>query len=73
MINRHKGNHSIITKEDQYYDGFELGSFDERYVSSWMTEGTNDCIKYIEDTMDREYEYYRYQALLLKKDQTEEN
>ncbi|MGR6760411.1 hypothetical protein ACU1JV_01015 [Paenibacillus sp. T2-29] len=33
MVKRYKGNHSIITWEDQYYDGFELDYYDERDVS----------------------------------------
>ncbi|PYY28339.1 hypothetical protein [Paenibacillus illinoisensis] len=68
MKNKHKGNHSIITREDQYYDGYELGCYDERYVRTEMKAGTKDCIEYIEDHIDDEViwlknhaqkEYYR--------------
>ncbi|MDY8021243.1 hypothetical protein [Paenibacillus polymyxa] len=33
MVKRYKGNHSIITWEDQYYDGFELDHYDGRDVT----------------------------------------
>ncbi|WP_311078271.1 hypothetical protein [Paenibacillus polymyxa] len=33
MVKRNKGNHSIITWEDMYYDGFELDYYNERDVS----------------------------------------
>lgn len=46
--NKNKGNHSIITWEDLYYDGYEVDVFDQRDVSDWMLEGTEDCYEYIE-------------------------
>ncbi|MMZ61416.1 hypothetical protein D1872_235660 [compost metagenome] len=33
MAKRNKGNHSIITWEDRYYDGFDIDYYDERDVS----------------------------------------
>lgn len=63
MINRNKGNHSIITWEDKYYDGYEVSTFDEKMVSNWMREGTEDCVKYIEEIVDSEYFWYKNIAL----------
>ncbi|KAF6630515.1 hypothetical protein H6F38_13875 [Paenibacillus sp. EKM208P] len=48
MKKQNKGNHSIITWEDLYYDGYEVDVFDERDVSGWMLDGTEDCYEYIE-------------------------
>ncbi|KZE65148.1 hypothetical protein AV545_04280 [Paenibacillus jamilae] len=48
MSKMNKGNHSIITWEDRYYDGFELDCFDHRDVSDWMLKGAEDCYEYIE-------------------------
>ena len=58
MKNIHKGNHSIITWEDQYYDGFDVDAYETKMVSDWMREGTNDCIEYI-DVLDSEYFWYK--------------
>jgi len=58
MINRNKGNHSIITWEDRYYDGFDVDYYDEKLVSRWMKEGTKDCIEYL-DTVDNEVMWYK--------------
>lgn len=33
MVKQNKGNFSIITWEDRYYDGFDLDYFDDRDVS----------------------------------------
>ncbi|MEK4427811.1 hypothetical protein MHB54_00980 [Paenibacillus sp. FSL M7-0802] len=33
MHKKNKGNHSIITWEDLYYDGYELDYYDERDIS----------------------------------------
>ncbi|MET3209927.1 UNVERIFIED_CONTAM: hypothetical protein ABIC26_002875 [Paenibacillus sp. PvR008] len=52
MEKRSKGNHSITTWEDLYYDGYKVDVFDERNVSDWMLEGTEDCIEYIEEYDD---------------------
>ncbi|PZT57482.1 hypothetical protein DN757_02160 [Paenibacillus silvae] len=58
MINRNKGNHSINTWEDQYYDGYDVSTYDEKMVSDWMREGTEDCVEYLE-VLDNEYFWYR--------------
>lgn len=69
MKNKHnKGNHSTITWEDRYYDGCNVDYCEEDFVSSEMKLGTEECIKYIEDTVDNEtlwlknkaqHQYYR--------------
>ncbi|WP_440110322.1 hypothetical protein [Paenibacillus sp. QZ-Y1] len=48
-----QGNHAIITWEDRYYDGYDVDYYDERLVSDWMREGTEDCIEYM-DVVDSE-------------------
>ncbi|RPK31836.1 hypothetical protein EDO6_02463 [Paenibacillus xylanexedens] len=59
MINRNKGNHSINTWEDQYYDGYEVDTYDHRMVSDEIKQGTEDCVKYIEEIVDNEYFWYK--------------
>ncbi|WP_063563030.1 hypothetical protein [Paenibacillus sp. O199] len=59
MKNKHnKGNHSTITWEDQYYDGFEVDTYETKMVSDWMRDGINDCVEYI-DVLDNEYFWYK--------------
>lgn len=58
MKNINKGNHSIITWEDRYYDGFDVDEYETKMVSDWMREGTNDCIRYM-DVVDSEYFWYK--------------
>ncbi|MFS0855165.1 hypothetical protein [Paenibacillus taichungensis] len=58
MKNIYKGNHSIITWEDRYYDGFEVDTYETKMVSDWMLDGINDCVEYI-DVLDNEYFWYK--------------
>ncbi|MDP9675194.1 hypothetical protein J2W97_001177 [Paenibacillus jamilae] len=58
-----KGNHSIITWEDRYYDGFELDYFDDRDVSL-KTEIEEIDYTYIDDEViwlknEAHKKYYR--------------
>lgn len=47
--------------QDLYYDG-ETEYFDERDVSSYMKQGLNDCIEYIEDETDNDILWYKNEA-----------
>ncbi|MFE6075757.1 hypothetical protein ACFVQB_14895 [Paenibacillus sp. NPDC057886] len=58
MKNIHKGNHSIITWEDRYYDGFEVDTYETKMVSDWMRDGTEDCIEYM-GAVDSEVLWYK--------------
>ncbi|PYE51623.1 hypothetical protein HUB98_06275 [Paenibacillus barcinonensis] len=51
-----QGNHSTITWEDRYYDGYgdDWDYYDERMVSEYMKQGIDDCIEYIEVAVDQE-------------------
>ena len=58
-----RGNHSIITQEDRYYDGYNVSYYDDEMVSDWMKEGTEDCIEYIEHIIDSEVLWLKRNAL----------
>lgn len=47
--NRESYSLSQLSWQDLYYDGY-VEYFDERNVSSYMTEGLGDCIEYIENS-----------------------
>lgn len=51
MVNRNKGNHSVITWEDRYFDG-EIDYYDERYVSLDWKNSTSNLINYQEEMLD---------------------
>lgn len=46
------------TWEEQYFDG-DVEYYDERDVSPEMKQGTNDCIKYIEEVIDNEAAWFK--------------
>jgi len=53
-----QGNHSTNTWEDRYYDGYDVDHYDDKMVSSWMKEGIEDCIEYM-DVVDSEVLWYK--------------
>lgn len=66
MTKSQKGNHSLTTTQDNYYDGLSSGCFDERFVSLEMRSGTKDCIQYIDENIDDEVLWLKRNVLNTK-------
>lgn len=49
-----KRKHIKKSLQEKYYDG-EAEYIDERYVSSYIFEGLDDCIEYLNTYNDRDY------------------
>ncbi|MGM1044865.1 MAG: hypothetical protein ACQEXX_01825 [Bacillota bacterium] len=47
--------------QELYYDGL-VDYYDERDVSLDMKQGTNDCIKYIEEDLDHDIQWLKQEA-----------